>query len=191
MATANEQLTMRCDMMRKVNSCFAVSAILLSISAGAANADGIDVAQFLMHTKRSYSSNAIAGMFLLSMTINYALNLIVIGLPARKYFKLTNRRAAVDTIWITVLGQATDRIGAILGLIISALISGTIGLNSLDEVGKVAYYVIPVVTWAVISGSIWIFAKFFWKINGYKVGLISLLAGILTNPVWANLILGI
>ena len=116
--------------------------------------------------------------------------MIVIGLPARKYFKLTNRRAVVDTIWITVLGQATDRIGAVLGLIISALISGAIGLNSLDEVGKVAYYVIPVVTWAVISGSIWIFAKFFWKINGYKVGLMSLLAGILTNPVWANLILG-
>ncbi len=170
---------------------FRLILICVLVNSDISRADGIDLTQLFMHTSRSYSSNAVAGIILLSMVVNYILNLIVIGVPAHKFLNLTKKRAVIDTIWITIIGQATDRLGAILGLIISSLIAYAIGASSLDEWGRVAYITIPISTWIAISVSIWVFAKIVWKKKGFKVGLISLAAGFLTNPIWASLILGI
>jgi len=149
----------------------------------AALADGIDLVAYFSRTPCENIVLAIPIAALL-MLLNYGLNYLVIGLPARRLGSLPVRQVLRSLIWLTLLGQVADRIGAFLAILLADPMTSVLGLE-----GEVIWLVI----WAFnfifsaigIALLAFVFARFVWRLSVANSLVISSAAGILTNPAWA------
>ncbi len=147
-----------------------------------AMADGIDLFPYLMRTGWGgiWDLRTLATIVVI-MLANYALNIIVIGIPATRTGQVKGEVVMTSLIWLTLLGQVADRIGAVVALVIATpllLASQTnwgwilLGLNLLTSgvaVGALAFY----------------FVRKKWHVDKRPSWVIAIAAGILTNPAWA------
>jgi hypothetical protein len=147
-------------------------------------ADGIDLVVYFSRTPCENLAVAIPVVVLL-MLVNYGLNFLVIGLPARRLGSLPFRQVTRSLIWLTLLGQVADRIGAILAGLLAGLAAGALGLK-----GEGAW-VAPLLTLNFVFSGIsvgilaFVFTRRFWGLRLKHSLWISTAAGILTNPAWA------
>ena len=147
-------------------------------------ADGIDLVAYFSRTP--YENVLIAiPVVLLIMLANYGLNFLVIGLPAKRLGSIALRRISLSLIWLTILGQVADRIGALLAGVLADPVVDLLGLS-----GEGAW-AIPLLGLSFIFSALSIallafsFAKYKWNLSMKHSLCISAAAGILTNPAWA------
>ena len=81
------------------------------LAAPRAFADGIDLVPYLARIGHGHSTTGVIGLVILWMLVNYALNFVVIGLPAVKIGPATIRTVASGMVLLTLLGQGADRTG--------------------------------------------------------------------------------
>ncbi|HVP37629.1 MAG TPA: hypothetical protein VMS93_00445 [Candidatus Saccharimonadales bacterium] len=79
-----------------------------------ARADGVDLSFVMRVGGRTWLG--FGAMVVSLMVANYLLNLLVIGIPAIKLGTVGRRGVLVGLVLLTILGQAADRLGAILAL---------------------------------------------------------------------------
>ncbi|MFA6186902.1 MAG: hypothetical protein WC770_06815 [Phycisphaerae bacterium] len=149
-------------------------------------ADGIDVVSYLARVGSSQESMiGIVVKVVLLMMVNYALNLAVIGFPAIKIGKVKSRTVVIGLIWLTLLGQIADRLGALLATPLAGELAWILGLRGEGNwfwtligqnflfsgiaVGALAFYFVRM-RWCVGTGPSW---------------AIVIAAAIITNPAWA------
>jgi hypothetical protein len=86
------------------------------LAAPRAFADGIDLVPYLARIGHGHSTAGVIGLVILWMLVNYALNFVVIGLPAVKIGPAAIRTVASGMVLLTLLGQVADRLGAMLAV---------------------------------------------------------------------------
>ncbi|MCE9613964.1 MAG: hypothetical protein K8T26_06775 [Lentisphaerae bacterium] len=155
-----------------------------TLCPSAALADGIDLVAYFSRTPCEDVALAIPLVALL-MVVNYGLNFLVVGLPARRLGSLPISRILRSLIWLTMFGQAADRIGAILAALLAGLVAGVLGLKG--EGSWVAPLLVMNFVFAGIGVGIlaFVFAKRIWGLSFRHSIWIATGAGILTNPAWA------
>jgi hypothetical protein len=147
-------------------------------------ADGIDLVAYFSRTPCENIALAIPLVFLL-MGVNYALNFVVIGLPAHRFGSLPLNRISRSLIWLTLFGQVADRIGAVLSGLLVDPVTNFLGLT-----GEGAW-VAPLLGMTFIFSALsvgllaFVFARYRWTLSRKHSLGISVAAGILTNPAWA------
>jgi hypothetical protein len=147
-------------------------------------ADGIDVVAYFSRTPYGNLFFAIPVVAVL-MLVNYGLNLLVIGLPARRLGSLPARQISCSLIWLTLLGQVADRIGAILAGLLAGAVPFLLGIQ------REGAWVVPLLTlnfvFSAISVAIlaFVFTRRIWGLSLRHSVWISTGAAILTNPAWA------
>jgi hypothetical protein len=118
------------------------------------------------------------------MGINYVLNFIFIGFPAMKLGGIAISRMLWDMVYITLLGQIADRIGAVL-----AGFGAGITAELLHLQGEASGVLSLVILNFLCSGaSIAILAFYFsrrrWLLPTGKAIWVTLSAALFTNPVY-------
>ena len=147
-------------------------------------ADGIDLVAYFSRTPYENVAVAIPVVVLL-MLVNYGLNFLVIGLPARRLGSLPFQQVTRSLIWLTLLGQVADRIGAIVAGFLAGPVAGILGVK-----GEGAW-VVPLVTLNFVFSGMsvgvlaFVFTRRFWGLRLKYCLWISTAAGIMTNPAWA------
>lgn len=168
-------------MRRSPYSLLLATAVMLA--SFPLRADGVDMEAYLTRVGR-HSVPVTLCLLLLLFTINYGLNFLVIGLPAIKFSNHPKRSITFELVWLTLLGQLADRLGAILSGFGAVPIA--MGLNLKGE----GAWVLPliglnfVLSGIAVFGLVLFFLRRRWSIRGRRSVFIALSAGIITNPAW-------
>jgi len=147
-------------------------------------ADGIDLVAYFSRTPSESFGTAIP-MVLLLMFANYALNFVVIGLPSIRFGSIPLKQIERSLIGLTLLGQVADRIGALLSGLLVRPVTNLFGLT-----GEGAW-ALPLLGLNFFFSAISIglltfaFTRFRWRLSLKHSVVISITAGLLTNPAWA------
>jgi len=147
-------------------------------------ADGIDLVSYFSRTPCENVALAIP-LVLLLMFVNYAVNFLVIGLPAIRFGSLPFDRIARSLIWLTLFGQVADRIGAVLSGLLVDPVTNFLGLT-----GEGAW-VAPLLGLSFVFSALsvgvlaFVFTRYRWRLSRKQSIYISVAAGIVTNPAWA------
>ncbi len=147
-------------------------------------ADGIDVVAYFSRTPYGNLFFALPVVAVL-MLVNYGLNFLVIGLPARRLGSLPVGQILRSLVWLTLLGQIADRIGAIFAELLTGIIL------FLLQIQREGAWVVPLLTlnfvFSAISVAIlaFVFTRRMWGLSLRHSVWISTGAAILTNPAWA------
>jgi hypothetical protein len=158
------------------------------VSSTNAHADGIDIVSFLTRVGgwRVHPAISIALVVGL-MLVNYLVNLLVIGLPSAKLSKMSLSFLARDLVGFTVLAQIADRLAAVLGLIVGAVvidrvgIGGEEGLAKAIELGLALNFVFAGLAIGFMSLR---YARRRWGLSKRSALVIATIAGVITNPAW-------
>jgi hypothetical protein len=156
-----------------------------------AYADGLDLAYFT-RIEGEHSTMGIIGLMILLMIANYALNFLVIGLPALKAGPTTIRSVSFGLVLLTLLGQVADRLGAILAFIV--VLPGILNpplTNPWAFLGPLAF----LGPWSLlclnflfsgiaVGGLAFYFLRRWWHVASRPAWIIAVGAAILTNPTW-------
>lgn len=97
------------------------AAVLLTTPA---HADAFDVVGLLLGVP-AFPVNSLwgfLGLAVLALAFDYAMNALVVGMPAHKVGAKPWARILVGLVWLTMLGQLADRVGAIISLILTGLV---------------------------------------------------------------------
>ena len=149
-------------------------------------ADGIDLVWYFTRTGNDQQSMiSIFGTIALLMLANYALNFVVIGLPAIKVGAVRVRLIATGLVWLTLLGQLADRVGALIAALLSDPLAAMLGLDGMES-----WILLLLVLNFLFSGiAIGVLAFYFlrrrWHIGRGISWAIACVAAIVTNPAWA------
>ena len=88
-------------------------------------------------------------------------------------------------IWLTLLGQVADRLGAVLAGALAGVVASALGLHGEGS------WLIPLLalnlafSGLAIAALVFVFGRLVWSLSlGQSAGL-CVAAGILTNPAWA------
>jgi len=172
-------------MMMKRKEIVAAAVLTISVLCpSAALADGIDLVAYFSRTPCENVALAIPAVALL-MFVNYGLNYLVIGLPARRLGSLPVRQVSRSLIWLTLLGQVADRLGAIPAGLLASLVADVLGLKG--EGAWVAPLIGLNFVFSAISVALlaFVFTRRVWGLSLRHSIWISTGAGIVTNPAWA------
>ena len=160
--------------------------------APAARADGIDLVPYLTRvTGEGHSPLYVVAMLLLFMATNYVLNFAVIGLPAIRLGSAPGRTVAKGLIALTLMGQIADRIGALLAAVLSVPL-----MFLLERSGEDAW-VVPLLALNFIFSGLAVAALAFyflrrrWGIRRGVSWIVSIAAGVLTNPMAIAILWGV
>jgi hypothetical protein len=130
------------------------------------------------------------------MVVNYLLNLAVIGLPAILLGSAESRAVSLDLVFLTLLGQVADKIGAFLAFFLSIPINAALDKfihSDVPGLGAPAFmYAIlasNLICSAIAVGllALWFLRKR-WSIARPLSCKIALAAAVLTNPAWSLLL---
>jgi hypothetical protein len=156
-----------------------LALLAFALAAQPARADSIDIAVLL--TGLSFAKHSIGGVWgivALAMLANYVLNLLVIGIPARKFGGESVMSILVGTIFLTVAGQVADRIGWILTVILTVMFFG------MNYNGPLAYLLAFVGCGAPVAAVALFFLRHVWFVPARPAWIITGAAGVLTNSCW-------
>lgn len=139
-------------------------------------ADGIDVLQVLSRIGQGQRTEDIVALVLLMMAANYGINFLVIGWPSIKFGGVPVRIVALDLVWMTLLGQVADRLGAIIPLFLPLPIL-------MPYVWQCSNLLLTSLLIMVLVSH---FVKYRWHVNTRMAEWVVLAATILTNPtgIW-------
>ena len=171
--------------------CFTACAAL--VLSPLARADGLDSSYFVRFNSLDHSWSYFWSVLTLIMLANYALNFVVVGMPAILRASAQPRSVALGLIVFTILGQLADRIGAYAGIFVSVPIWATLsklfpsqshgGLGS--PVFGYSLFAANLLCSGIAVGAL---ALFFlrkrWKVPKPLSWKIALAAAVLTNPAW-------
>jgi hypothetical protein len=121
------------------------------------------------------------------MLLNYALNVIFIGIPAARKSSIKKGVVARDLAGFTIIGQIADRIGALAGLVLGFAIMSIVGMEGEEAlgtgllVGAAANFILSGL--AVGALAFWYLTRR-WRVERRSAKLIALFAGLITNPGW-------
>jgi hypothetical protein len=170
--------------MKRAKTARFALVILAGLWPAAAQADGIDLVTYFSRAPTESIALALPAVALL-MLANYGLNFLVLGLPACRFGGLEKKRVAYSLIWLTLLGQAADRLGAVLAGFLAGVVASALRLE-----GEGSWF-IPLLalnfafSGLAIAALVFVFGRLVWSLSlGQSAGL-SVAAGVLTNPAWA------
>jgi hypothetical protein len=172
--------------MRLARSATRLVLFLLAGSAlcGVARADGIDLGSWILQLPSLWSSGAVFGFVLLFLAIDYGLNLLVIGWPAKRWTGRSLGKIARDLVPYTIWAQLADRLGALLA------IPATAALEPLLDKHSEGYFVTPLLVSKVVLSAIaigfviWRFARKRWELSRRRSWILCVAGSMLTNPGW-------
>jgi|HubBroStandDraft_1064217.scaffolds.fasta_scaffold178821_1 hypothetical protein len=120
------------------------------------------------------------------LAVNYALNLVVLGLPARRLgFGL--KRSAKDLIGFTLFAQVADRLGIVVGFAVAtacAFLFKFKGENGLGEWFLAGIALNFVFCGIAVGFLAYHYLKRRWALPVTKSRWLALAAGVITNPSW-------
>src|SRR5438309_8781103 len=166
----------------------ATTVILHSIPLSTASADGVDVVWLMTRVGgwRLHPALSVA-MVVGLMLLNYALNVVFIGIPAARSSSIKKGVIARDLAGFTIIGQIADRIGALAGLIFSFAIMSIVGMEGEAALrtgflaGAAANFILSGL--AVGALAFWYLTRR-WQVERRCAKVIALFAGLITNPGW-------
>lgn len=144
-------------------------------------ADGVDIVSMLTLMPSGKSVLITVVWIGMALLLNYALNFLIIGFPLILKFKISFSSAGVGLIYLTLLGQIADRIGLFLGVVGLVATCWQCSSKILQVTSLMLYYGLASLPIALLSLG---FLRGRWKINWLPSVVISLVAGVLTNPNW-------
>lgn len=166
----------------------AILAALLLLAEGTAIADGIDVV-WLMTRVGGWEAHPIlsAAIMIGLMLVNYVLNVVVVGMPAARLLHIKIGPLLRDLIGFTLLAQISDRVGAVMGFLVSFFFVDLAGFGGEQAikfglVGGVALNFI-------LSGlgvcllALW-YLRRRWGVERRGALPIVAAAALITNPAW-------
>lgn len=165
-----------------------VSALTIVFIATPAFADGIDVGAILTGVDSELPVSAMIRLICLLMLLNYALNFVVIGIPAVRVGPTSFRRISLDLIWLTLLAQVADRAGSLLAL--GAGFLALIPISFIIQTGGLGTLLLVFLLFDLLFSGyfVWVLSLHFlrkrWKASDRAARRISAAAAVLTNPVW-------
>jgi hypothetical protein len=157
--------------------------LAVALLPAVARADALDVGGFVLRYRGDNAFPVILLKCAGLLVLNYAANLVVIGLPAILWQRRAKGTVAKDLIWLTLLGQVADRIGAVAALVV-VLCCGGVPL-SLEEAAIAAVIATFVVSAVAVYLLTFHFAHRRWKIEKRPGSYISTATAILCNPAWS------
>jgi hypothetical protein len=148
-------------------------------------ADGLDVVAYLTRVPPVGSKPGTIGIVAAMMVVNYALNFLVIGLPAIRVAFVRLHLVCTGLVVLTLLGQLADRVGALAAVLLAQPVADLLGLT-----GEGAW------AWPLLglnflfSGvAVGVLAFYFlrrrWKVAGRASWVVAGAAAVFTNPAWA------
>jgi hypothetical protein len=148
------------------------------------HADGIDLVRYFARVGGEHSLAITPLLVVLLLLANYALNMLVIGLPAVKSGPAGMQSIAVDLVVLTLLGQVADRVGALAAGLGEGPLTNILGLQ-----GEGAWLWPLLALNFVFSGiAVGALALYFlrrrWQVRRRSAWWIAGIAAILTNPAW-------
>jgi hypothetical protein len=160
--------------------------LALCALCGAARADGIDIAQWLLQLPQGDGPGATIALLVLLLAIDYGLNFLVIGWPMKAWSGLPLGKVAKELVWYTLCAQLADRVGALLA------IPAAIALAPMfDTHGFVAPLLLASVLVAIGIGFVVLaFARRRWGLSRGRAWTLSVAGAILTHPVLGFVVLG-
>jgi hypothetical protein len=167
--------------------------VLVALLCEPAFADSIDLASYLARLPvRHYSGPHIVAGLLALMVINYAVNYLVIGLPAICFARADRRAVTVGLIWLTLLGQIADRVGALVALFLFAPpLARMLGIRSVGA-WMLGLLAMNFLCSAIAVGALALyFLRRRWKVRPGLAWGIAVTAAVLTNPVWGPVVLSL
>jgi hypothetical protein len=171
--------------MMKRKETIAVAVLTIStFFPGVALADGIDLVAYLSRAPCENVALAIPVAAVL-MLVNYGLNFLVIGLPARRFGSLPVQQVWRPLIWLTLLGQGADRVGAILAGLLTGYVAGILGLTGEGAWAAPLLALNFLFSGVSVAVLVFICARRVWGLALRYSLWISIGAGVLTNPAWA------
>ena len=148
--------------------------LMIVLTSNSAMADGLDLAYFTWVDPPHGTITEVVGFMILLMFINYILNFAVIGVPAVKFGPTPVRSVSIGMIWLTMIGQIADRLGAILADVVGfpwhSIYASFAGhfLSCGITVGALALY----------------FLRRRWLVPVKPAWIIAGIAAVITNPSW-------
>ncbi|MGO9094808.1 MAG: hypothetical protein ACLQGV_06250 [Bryobacteraceae bacterium] len=157
--------------------------ILLAGASRSAFADVIDEVGYLTRVNaRGHSVEEVCGLVLALAAINYVWNLLVIGLPCLRLCAVGRKRLLLDVGLITVLGQAADRLGAVISYALARLLASLLSF-SLDGFVLLVVLANFVCSGAAIGCLVWFFVRKKWGGSSRAALVMAIVAAIATNPM--------
>jgi hypothetical protein len=148
-----------------------------------AYADGIDITSYFARVNTFKPLPVVIILVVALLLLDYGVNLLFIGLLARKYGQSSWLSILGHMITLTLLGQIADRVGAGASLFLADLTAYLSQPQSLQEyVGPLGLYNLVLSGFAIAALSSY-FLKAKWNVTGRARWGISLIAGVFTNPL--------
>jgi hypothetical protein len=159
-----------------------LALLAFALAAQPAWADGIDLGVFLTRINSAkHSAGAVWGIIAAAMLANYILNLIVIGIPARKFGGESVTSVLVGMVFLTAAGQIADRIGWLITLILTIFF---FGLDS-NYNGPLSYLLFFICCGAPVAALALFFLRHVWFVPTRPAWITAAAAGTITNSCWA------
>lgn len=157
--------------------------LAVALLPAVARADAFDIGGFVLRYRGDNAFPVILLKCAGLLALNYAANLIVVGLPAVLWQRRGKGTVARDLIWLTLLGQVADRVGAVAALVVVFCCEGV--LRSLEEAAIAAVIATFVASAVAVYLLTFHFAHRRWKIEKRPASYISTATAILCNPAWS------
>lgn len=165
---------------------------LVLVTPASASADGIDIV-WLMTRVGGWRVHPIlsAAMIVGLMTVNYLLNLVVLGMPAARFLQIKLGALTKDLVAFTLLAQIADRAGGVVAFLLSFSLIGFAGLGGEQEL--VAGLLVGVYLTFIFSGlavgllALW-YLRRRWEVQRRRAMTIAVWTAVITNPAWAMMI---
>ena len=150
----------------------------------AAHADGIDIAGFVLRYSERDSLPVLVAKIVLFLAVNYTLNYLVVGVPAGRYREKNGASIPLGIGYLTLFGQITDRLGAILALFTVQPVCVLLGRTTVQEAGTVLFFLTFLYSGAGFYLLCLYTLRHHLKLEATPANLISLAAGLVCNPAW-------
>jgi hypothetical protein len=122
------------------------------------------------------------------LMFDYALNVVVVALPASRY-GVPLAMSARDTVVFTLIAQVADRIGMALGIAIVIGVRLVMpGVMTMAALGATTPYMLAL-NFMTSGALVWLLARHYlvqrWNVPYRRASTIAIAAAVLTNPAWA------
>lgn len=147
-------------------------------------AETADATNFILRSSGEDISKAIV-LFAVIILVYYVVNFIVLGSIVLKFGNLGVKKLSISLVWLTLLGQVADRLGALLAIQAAFVVATTFPAYST----RVAW-AIPLVGFnflfsgIAIGALVFFFSERYWQLSRIESVIAAFIAAIMTNPAW-------